>query len=287
VKRTGIQKRAARRNRNTSAVDLNLVSLIDIFTILIFFLLFNMGVAEILPNSKSIKLPESTAEKLPRETVVVMVSQNDIIVDGRKVAAVADVIKAEGDLIPTLKAELDLLKSRQVIRAENEASTRAITIMGDKEIPYQLLRKVMVTCARADYTDVSSRSEEGLMVAAAFLHTPILAVGLGRGRGRWSGSSSGCRGLPAGRAVMPGCRSGAIAPRSNRCRRASRSCCSIASRPTAVAAEDRLASPKDEAKSKRRSRSRTQGPVVERAGPSSPRRASGRRTPAPPVWGCQ
>jgi biopolymer transport protein TolR len=155
VKQSGIQKRAARRNRNTSTVDLNLVSLIDIFTILIFFLLFNMGVAEILPNSKSIKLPESTAEKVPRETVVVMVSQNDIIVDGRKVAAVAEVIKSEGDLIPTLKAELDLLKSRQVIRAENEASTRAITIMGDKEIPYQLLRKVMVTCARADYTDMS------------------------------------------------------------------------------------------------------------------------------------
>jgi len=155
LKVSGIQKRAARRNRNTSSVDLNLVSLIDIFTILIFFLLFNMGVAEILPNSKSIKLPESTAEKPPRETVVVMVSQNDIIVDGRKVAAVADVIKSEGDLIPTLKAELDLLRSRQVIRAENEASTRAITIMGDKEIPYQLLRKVMVTCARADYTDMS------------------------------------------------------------------------------------------------------------------------------------
>jgi biopolymer transport protein TolR len=155
MKQSGIQRRAARRNRNTSTVDLNLVSLIDIFTILIFFLLFNMGVAEILPNSKSIKLPESTAQKLPRETVVVMVSQSDIIVDGRKVAAVSDVINAESDLIPTLKAELDVLAGRQVVRAENEASKRAITIMGDKEIPYRLLRKVMVTCARADFTDVS------------------------------------------------------------------------------------------------------------------------------------
>jgi biopolymer transport protein ExbD len=27
--------------------------------------------------------------------------------------------------------------------------------MGDKDIPYRLLRKVMVTCARADYTDVA------------------------------------------------------------------------------------------------------------------------------------
>ena len=155
MKLTGVQKRAARRNRNTSSVDLNLVSLIDIFTILIFFLLVNTGVADVLPTSKALKLPESTAEKLPRETVVVMVSQNDIIVEGRKVAAVNDVINAEGDLIPTLKAELDLLAGRQVIRAENEASKRAITIMGDKEIPYRLLRKVMVTCARADFTDVS------------------------------------------------------------------------------------------------------------------------------------
>ena len=155
MKQTGIQKRAARRNRNTSTVDLNLVSLIDIFTILIFFLLINTGVADILPNSKSIKLPESTAEKQPRETVVVMVSQNDIVVEGRKVATVSEVIDAEADVIPSLKAELDVLAGRQVIRAENEASKRAITIMGDKEIPYRLLRKVMVTCARADFTDVS------------------------------------------------------------------------------------------------------------------------------------
>jgi biopolymer transport protein ExbD len=155
MKVSGIQRRAARRNRNTSSVDLNLVSLIDIFTILIFFLLINTGVADILPNSKAIKLPESTAEKTPRETVVVMVSQSEIVVDGRRVAAVSDVIDAEGDLIPGLKAELDVLAARPVIRAENEAQKKAITIMGDKDIPYRLLRKVMVTCARADFTDVS------------------------------------------------------------------------------------------------------------------------------------
>lgn len=141
--------------RNTSSVDLNLVSLIDIFTILIFFLLINTGVADVLPSSKTIKLPESTAEKAPRETVVVMVSQDEIIVDGRKVASVREVINAEGDLIPGLKTELDLLASRQLIRAGSEAQAKAITIMGDREIPYRLLRKVMVTSARADFTDVS------------------------------------------------------------------------------------------------------------------------------------
>jgi biopolymer transport protein ExbD len=155
MKQSGIQKRAARRNRNTSTVDLNLVSLIDIFTILIFFLLINTGVADVLPSSKSIKLPESTAEKEPRETLTVLVSSSDIVVDGRKVAAVGEVIDAEGDVIPGLKAELDLLLARPVVRAENEAQSKAITILGDREIPYRLLRKVMVTCARAGFTDVS------------------------------------------------------------------------------------------------------------------------------------
>jgi biopolymer transport protein ExbD len=155
MKTSGIEKRAARRNRNTSSVDLNLVSLIDIFTILIFFLLINVGVADVLPTSKSIRLPESSAEKTPRETVVVMVSGSDIVVEGRRVAAVADVIDGEADVIPALKAELEVLAGRKAIRAENAAQTRAVTIMGDKEIPYRLLRKVMVTCARADYTDVA------------------------------------------------------------------------------------------------------------------------------------
>jgi biopolymer transport protein TolR len=155
MKASGIERRAERRIRNTSSVDLNLVSLIDIFTILIFFLLINTGVADVLPSSKAIKLPESTAEKAPRETVVVMVSQSEIIVDGRKVASVGEVIDAESDVIPGLKAELDLLASRQPIRAGSEAQKKAITIMGDREIPYRLLRKVMVTSARADFTDVS------------------------------------------------------------------------------------------------------------------------------------
>jgi biopolymer transport protein ExbD len=58
-------------------------------------------------------------------------------------------------MIEGLKAELDLQANRQVIRKENEAKGKQLTIMGDKDIPYQLLRKVMYTAARADFTNVS------------------------------------------------------------------------------------------------------------------------------------
>jgi biopolymer transport protein ExbD len=152
---TPIQKRAARKQRNKQELDMNLVSLIDIFTILIFFLLSSATEVETLPSYRAVKLPESTADAQPKETIVVVVSGSEIVVDGRKVADVADVMKASDDVIPTLKAELELLSKRQVIRAKNEATKTAVTIMGDKDIPYRLLRKVMVTSARANFTDVS------------------------------------------------------------------------------------------------------------------------------------
>ena len=153
MKLTPLQKRAERKSRNQSMVDMNLVSLIDVFTILIFFLLFNTGV-EILPSA-AVKLPHSVAEKPPLETVVVILSAEDIVVEGQRIAKVADVMALPGDLIAPLKAELDLQAGRQVLRKENEAQSKALTIMGDKDIPYQLLRKVMFTAARANFSDVS------------------------------------------------------------------------------------------------------------------------------------
>jgi biopolymer transport protein ExbD len=155
MKLTPLQRRNERRNRNKTMVDMNLVSLIDVFTILIFFLLSNSGGVETLPSPKAVRLPESMAETTPRETVVVVVSDSEILVDGRKIANVAEALGTEGDMIDPLKTELDIQSNRQVIRKENEAQSKRLTIMGDKDIPYRLLRKIMFTSARANFSDVS------------------------------------------------------------------------------------------------------------------------------------
>ena len=151
---TPLQRRAERKQRNHGGLDMNLVSLIDIFTILIFFLMSSTGV-EVLTSSKAVKLPESTADKAPRETIVVTVSGTDILVGGLRVASVSDALRSNDDLIAPLKAELDLQANRQVLRKENEKQGKSVTIMGDKDIPYRLLRKVMYTAARANFSDVS------------------------------------------------------------------------------------------------------------------------------------
>ena len=152
---TPLQKRKERADRNQSMVDMNLVSLIDVFTILIFFLLSSAGGVETIASPRAVKLPESMSQKAPKETLLVVVTGSEILVGGRVVASVADALKVEGDMIVPLKAELDVEASRAVIRKENEADSKRVTIMGDKDIPYRLLRKVMVTAARSGYTDVS------------------------------------------------------------------------------------------------------------------------------------
>jgi biopolymer transport protein TolR len=136
--------------------ELNMVSLMDIFTILVFFLLVNSSDVETLPSTKSVRLPDSVAEKAPRQTVVVVVNEQDIVVQGRRVASVAAVLDG-GDLIEPLRTELDY-QTRKAVgggQSREAAQGREITIMGDKEIPYRLLKKIMVTCVSAEYQNIS------------------------------------------------------------------------------------------------------------------------------------
>jgi biopolymer transport protein ExbD len=134
---------------------LNLVSLMDIFTILVFFLLLNSGDSEMLKVSKHVALPDSVADTRPKPTITVTVTDTDVIVDGRPVATMDDVISSNG-VIKGLADELNYLASkRQKLTAKERRNGRAVTILGDQTIPYEILKRVMVTCAKSNYRDVS------------------------------------------------------------------------------------------------------------------------------------
>lgn len=152
--------RAARMDRHHKRhkrnVALNLVSLMDIFTILVFFLLVNSSEVQTLPNARDLELPESIAEQRPRETVVVMVTDSNLLVQGRSVALIADITRRNELIIPELKAELQRQSERMLRQStQDDPLEREVTIMGDKEIPYSLLRRVMATATDADYGRLS------------------------------------------------------------------------------------------------------------------------------------
>ena len=153
-----LRARRMRRNhrRMSSAAKLTLVPIIDIFTMLLFFLMVNTGNVEVLELDKTIKLPDSTAEKRAEEAVLIKVNADDIIVQGHKVASVADVLASDSDIIAPLQKELDLWAARKLdVSKEEKERGHAVTIMGDQKIPYRLLKRVMTTCAQADFRDIS------------------------------------------------------------------------------------------------------------------------------------
>lgn len=152
------ERRKARYEKFRKKSSLNLVSLMDIFTILVFFLLVNSSNSQQLPNSKDIKLPTSIATKSPKETIVISVTTKDILVDGRQVAAVNNELNSLDDrlLIEGLKKELDFqyAKSASILGNKVKAGL-SVTIMGDEGIPYELLRKILSTCRQANFTNIA------------------------------------------------------------------------------------------------------------------------------------
>ena len=154
--KSGRAKRMAKHHKRNRGGALNLVSLMDIFTILVFFLLVNSSDVQTLPNAKDLQLPESIAEEKAKETVVILIGEVDIIVQGTPVAKVADVMEIVGNDIPELREALKSQNDRVLRReAQEDIAGREVTIMGDKDIPYRLLKKVMATCTASDYGQIS------------------------------------------------------------------------------------------------------------------------------------
>ena len=147
-------QRIHRRNQQSS--KLNLTSLMDIFTILVFFLMVNSGDVEVLQSDKNISLPDSVSEQRPDLALLVKINAEDIIVQGRSVAKVSSVLAQDQELIAGLDKELQYLASRKPLVTEEEQEIgRSVTIMGDKDVSYTLLKRVMATCAQADYRNIS------------------------------------------------------------------------------------------------------------------------------------
>ncbi|MCA9502226.1 MAG: biopolymer transporter ExbD [Myxococcales bacterium] len=150
-------RRIKRMSRNRSMVPkMNLTSLMDVFTILVFFLLVNSATTEVLETPKQIKLPASVVEEKPRETIVVFVSPDEITVQGEVVARTQDVIASDAPGIPAIGARLAEL-GRNIIglNTRNVARSQEVTILADREVPFAVLKRVMSTCTAEGYERIS------------------------------------------------------------------------------------------------------------------------------------
>ncbi len=150
-------KRMERHHARRKQPALNLVSLMDIFTILVFFLLVSSSNVQQLPKKKDIHLPTSVATKAPKETLIIAVTQRSILVQGREVGIINQIMSTDAPLIESLEKELKFQasKTRVIKSPDGKTQGKAVTIMGDENIPYELLRKILATCREANYTQIA------------------------------------------------------------------------------------------------------------------------------------
>jgi biopolymer transport protein TolR len=145
------------RQRGHHVSHMALVPFIDMLMMLVVILLLHSSDVEILPNTKNITIPQSVAELKPRETVVVMVTTEDVLVNGRLVAKIAELRGNDAQLIiePLRLALKEQSDTSLRTASQEDLADREITIMGDKGTPFSVLKRVMATATAADYGKVS------------------------------------------------------------------------------------------------------------------------------------
>ena len=133
--------------------ELNLIPLIDVMSVLVAFLLVYTMDVEIVQNTKGVEIPQSTAETHPQQSVVVMITKDHVFVQGELVADVADVTASSESLVEPLRRVLD--RPMVLGGGAEEAVTREVTVIADKSLPFDLVRKVMATCTATTYGKIS------------------------------------------------------------------------------------------------------------------------------------
>ncbi len=148
-----------RRRRSALAAPLQLTSMMDILTTLLLFLLKSfVAEGEVITPAPGVKLPESTSDTKPESSVVVAILGDRIMLDGQVVAQVP----AGGSdplLIPALAEQLDRSRRQGQAIAERRGETGAyeprLAIQGDRDIPFNVLQRVMYTCNHSGYGDIA------------------------------------------------------------------------------------------------------------------------------------
>jgi biopolymer transport protein ExbD len=132
--------------------ELNLIPLIDIMSVLVAFLLIYTAEVDLVQNSKGVEIPLSTAEAKPQQSVVIMITKDDLFVQGEPVTHVADILRDSSALVGPLRLILD---RPMLANTAADQGSREITVIADKSLPFEVVKKVMATCTATAYGKIS------------------------------------------------------------------------------------------------------------------------------------
>jgi biopolymer transport protein TolR len=142
--------------RHRVDAELNLIPLIDILSVMVAFLLVYSAEVEVIQNTEGVAIPQSIAEEQPKQSVVVMITKDQLLVQGELIASIGEIRSAKTRLIEPLRQVLERpMLVGDAATTDPTLASREITVMGDKSLPYDVVKKVMSTCTAASYGKIS------------------------------------------------------------------------------------------------------------------------------------
>ena len=134
----------------------SLIPMIDMLTILVVYLLVHAADYEILPNTKSIQIPQSMSETKPRETVTVLITKESLYVNGAEIASVAELRAPRRARDRTAASACCVAEAgKRVLKDRDDPSSHEVTVLADKDLPYSFVKRILSTCTAAEYGKVS------------------------------------------------------------------------------------------------------------------------------------
>jgi biopolymer transport protein ExbD len=160
---------AKRRVKVQKEAHLIITSLVDVFVIVLVFLMRSISSeGNLMTSADNLVLPMSARSKSPTEVSLTIIGDPDNInVDDHAVAKTADVRKQDSLLVPGILQLLEKKrgeeKKAEMLGVIKEA-TGKVVVQLDKNMPYDVVTKLMATCGYAGYNNikfaVSKKGEE-------------------------------------------------------------------------------------------------------------------------------
>lgn len=150
------KKRMSRSKRQGGSTGMMLTSLMDIFTVLVLYLIVNQGAGVTLDAPRTVKIPDSVVEASPRRSVVMAVSNTEVLIQGVAIVTVEEVLESKQDYIEPVRQEMLRIKAVAAEQGDRGISESAeVTILADRGVPFKILKKLMSTSSSAGFDKIS------------------------------------------------------------------------------------------------------------------------------------
>lgn len=138
--------------RAAGAADVILTPLIDMFVLLVVFLIMNFSATgELVTISKEIKLPKAKQTKTLERSPIIQISAATIAVEGIKVGDADELLKDADLRIPELTEKLQEMRKVEEMMNPGKPFKAQVIINCDQDVDFKLVRKVMSAAAEAGY----------------------------------------------------------------------------------------------------------------------------------------